>query len=116
MGCGASAVGPVLSASASQEPAIVVADAEEWAALVSAGQKSYDAACGTCHPGGEADLGPALKQRDQFVHVMTKQIREGSGRMRPIGPEQLPESEMKGLMVYMKTMNAVGDVKGPEGT
>ena len=45
--------------------------------------------------------------------AVTKQIREGSGRMRPIGPDQLPEEQMKGLMVYMSTLNAVGDVKGP---
>jgi mono/diheme cytochrome c family protein len=95
------------------EPAVVIADQAEWDSLASAGKTSYDRACGTCHPGGEADLGPALKGHEESAAKMTKQIREGSGKMAPIGEDKLPESEMKGLLVYLATIDAVGDVKGP---
>ncbi len=94
-------------------PSIVIEDTAEWEALVAQGEESYVKACGACHPGGDADLGPKLKGGKGSVAWMTKQIREGSGRMRPIGPDQLAESEMKGLMVYMRTLDAVADVKGP---
>lgn len=95
------------------EPAIVITDQAEWDTLASAGKESYDRACGTCHPGGEADLGPALKGENTRSAKMTRQIREGSGKMAPIGEDKLPESEMKGLLVYLATIDAVSDVKGP---
>ncbi len=101
------------AAASGGEPAIVVTDAAEWESLVAAGKTSYDIACGSCHPGGDADLGPALKGHALPVAEMTRQIREGSGRMKPIDETQLPEDQMKGLMVYMATLGAVGDVKGP---
>jgi mono/diheme cytochrome c family protein len=95
------------------EPSIVITDQGEWDTLASAGKESYDRACGSCHPGGEADLGPALKGEQTPSATMTKQIRQGSGRMAPIGEDKLPESEMKGLLVYLATIDAVSDVKGP---
>ncbi len=111
--CGGGSKTPSSAATSGGEPTIVITDAEEWATLVDNGKVTYDTACGSCHPGGDADLGPALKNKPITVASMTKQIREGSGRMRPIGPDQLPEEQMQGLMVYMSTLNAVGDVKGP---
>jgi mono/diheme cytochrome c family protein len=101
------------SATAGGEPALVVTDAAEWQSLTSAGKTSFDMACGSCHPGGDADLGPSLKGHALSSAEMTKQIREGSGRMKPIDETQLPEDQMKGLMVYLSTLGAVGDVKGP---
>jgi len=95
------------------EPALVISDKAEWDSLAAAGQTSYDRACGSCHPGGDADLGPALKGHKESSATMTKQIRKGSGRMAPIGEDKLPESEMKGLLVYLATLDAVGDVQGP---
>ena len=101
------------AAAAGGEPAMVITDQAEWDTLASEGQASFEKACGACHPGGEADLGPALKGHQIAMASMTTQIREGSGRMKPIGEDKLPESEMKGLMVYLATLDAVGDVKGP---
>jgi mono/diheme cytochrome c family protein len=101
------------AAAAGGEPALVVTDPAEWESLSASGKTSFDIACGSCHPGGDADLGPSLKGHALTVAHMTKQIREGSGRMKPIDETQLPEEQMKGLMVYLSTLAAVGDVKGP---
>jgi len=95
------------------EPAVVVADQAEWDSLLASGSESYENACGTCHPGGEADLGPALKGEKTSSKKMVKQIRQGSGRMAPIGEDKLPEAEMKGLLVYLASIDAVGDIKAP---
>jgi mono/diheme cytochrome c family protein len=95
------------------EPALVISDQAEWDSLVASGAESFEAACGTCHPGGEADLGPALKGENKSSKKMTSQIREGSGKMAPIGEDKLPEAEMKGVLVYLATIKAVGDIKGP---
>jgi mono/diheme cytochrome c family protein len=87
--------------------------AAEWESLTTAGKTSFDMACGSCHPGGEADLGPALKGHMEPIDHMTKQIREGSGRMKPIDTTTLPEDQMKGLMVYLSSIGAVAGVQGP---
>jgi mono/diheme cytochrome c family protein len=115
-----SACGPEKSASSEGgeaasggEPALVISDQAEWDSLLAQGTESYEAACGTCHPGGEADLGPALKGENKSSAKMTSQIRKGSGRMAPIGEDKLPEAEMKGVLVYLASLKAVGDIKGP---
>lgn len=112
-GGGGGATSEGAGAASGGEPALVITDQAEWDALTTSGKTSFDRACGTCHPDGEADLGPALKgHREPSAH-MTKQIRQGSGRMAPVGEDKLPEAEMKGLLVYLATLDAVGDVKGP---
>jgi mono/diheme cytochrome c family protein len=101
------------AASSGGEPALVISDQAEWDSLAASGKTSFDTACGSCHPGGEADLGPKLKGHQESTADMMKQIRQGSGRMKPVGTDHLPESEEKGLLVYLATLGAVGDVKGP---
>jgi len=111
--CGGGSAEPAAGEPASGgEPAIVITDAAEWQTLTDSGKVSFDRTCGACHPGGDADLGPALKGHMEPMAEMTKQIREGSGRMKPIEADKLPEEEMRGLMVYLATIGAVGDVKG----
>ena len=95
------------------EPAITVTDATEWDGLLSQGKTSFDATCGSCHPGGDADLGPSLKGHMEPYDHMVRQIREGSGRMKPIDTTALPDDQMRGLMVYLSSLGAVAGVKGP---
>jgi mono/diheme cytochrome c family protein len=97
--------------SAGGEPAIVVADQAEWDALLAAGKVSFDNACGSCH--GDGGYAPALQGEKESVPEMTTQIRQGSGKMKPIGEDRLPETEMKGLLVYLASIDAVNGVKGP---
>jgi len=112
--CGGGSAEPAGGAPASGgEPAIVITDAAEWEALTASGKTSFDRACGACHPGGDADLGPALKGHMYTMADMTKQVREGSGRMKPVDTTKLPEEEMRGMMVYLATIGGVSDVKGP---
>lgn len=101
------------AASSGGEPSLVITDQAEWDTLAASGKTSFDTACGACHPGGEADLGPKLKGHQESSADMMKQIREGSGRMKPVGVDRLPESEEKGLLVYLASLGAVSDVKGP---
>ncbi|MDB4975825.1 MAG: Cytochrome [Myxococcaceae bacterium] len=95
------------------EPALVISDQAEWDTLLASGKESFDNTCGNCHPGGDADLGPKISGHAESTAKMTKQIRKGSGRMAPIGEDKLPEAELKGLLVYLSSIDAVGDVKGP---
>jgi mono/diheme cytochrome c family protein len=97
--------------SAGGEPSITVADQAEWDALLAAGKVSFDNACGGCH--GDGGYAPALQGEKESVSEMTTQIRQGSGKMKPVGEDRLPETEMKGLLVYLASIDAVSGVKGP---
>lgn len=115
-GCGGGSATPPpeSAASAASAPSSYSVDsAEEWASLESSGKVSYDRACGACHPGGAADLGPKLTGLGSDTGTMYVQIREGSGRMKPVTEKRLPESEMKGLFVYLASIGAVSDVQQP---
>ncbi len=61
-------------------------------------------ACDTCHPGGQADLGPSIRGIRMPVARMTRTIRQGTGRMRPV---PLGDEAMEVLMVYLERMGAV---------
>jgi mono/diheme cytochrome c family protein len=85
----------------------------DWKDLVQRGQRRFDKACGNCHPDGEEDLGPSIIGIRWSVPRMTKQIRNGSGKMKPISKKRLPESEMDPLMAYMSTFRAVKGINQP---
>jgi mono/diheme cytochrome c family protein len=74
---------------------------------LAAGRQRFDHACGRCHPGGEEDIGPRLRNINWAEDRMLRQIRNGGGRMRPIPPARLPDSEIPALMAYMRTLHAV---------
>ncbi len=80
---------------------------DEQRAKARRGRAAFTRACDTCHPGGDEDIGPRIIGKNFSVARMTKQIREGSGRMRPVPPTRLPESQMDNLMAYLQTIRAV---------
>lgn len=75
--------------------------------LVAQGRAKYDRACGRCHPGGEEDVGPRLTGINWAQDRMTRQIRNGGGRMRPIPTARLSDADLPALMAYMRTIHAV---------
>lgn len=106
------------SAAATKEAELAPASAEkpskaDWKDLVRRGQRRFDKACGNCHPDGEEDLGPSLIGIRWTVPRMTRQIRNGSGKMKPISTKRLPQSEMEPLMAYLSTLRAVKGVSQP---
>lgn len=91
-----------------EDPAMV------WRQMVGRGRSVFRQACDTCHPGGEADIGPGIKGLGYSVERMTRQIRRGSGRMRPIPPARLPDRYMGDLMAYLSVLRTVRGVERPE--
>ena len=84
-----------------------------WRQSVGRGRSVFRQACDTCHPNGEDDLGPTLRRIRWTTRAMRRQIRQGSGRMRPIPESQLPDRYMDDLMAYLSTMGAVVGVERP---
>jgi hypothetical protein len=87
---------------------------ERWRAQVRVGRRWFNRRCDTCHPGGEEDIGPNIRGIRWPVARMRRQIRQGSGRMRPIPPARLPNMRMDEVMVYLSTIGAVRGVSRPE--
>lgn len=79
-------------------------------AMMRRGKRAFEARCDTCHPGGDEDIGPKITGIRWPVRRMVKQIREGSGRMRPISTAKLSDADMDALMVYLARLGAVRGV------
>lgn len=85
-----------------------------WRNQVGAGRVVFDRVCGVCHPEGEEDLGPDIRNRRIPVARLTHLIRNGTGRMKPIPARKLPDRYMDELMAYLTTLGTVRGVRRPE--
>jgi cytochrome c5 len=102
MGCGSSAESAESEESAggesaSYEGAIASTDVET-------GKDKFDTFCGDCHDGGDA---PDLTAEAHTPAQLRQQIREGSGKMRPIPEKRLSAEDMESVLAYLATINAV---------
>jgi hypothetical protein len=86
--------------SAQYEGAIGSTDADH-------GKAVFDSSCGDCHPGGEADVGPSLIAEAHTPARVRPQIREGSGKMRPVSEKRLSNEDMEAVLAYLASINAV---------
>lgn len=97
-----------------EEPAQTDEEAQlAWRTQVRRGRRIFERVCGTCHPGGDEDLGPRIIGKGLTVARVRRQIREGIGRMRPIPPSKLPERYMDELFAYLSTLRVVRGVPRP---
>ena len=74
---------------------------------VPTGVAIFDRACGRCHPHGEEDIGPRIRNKNFDEARAVKQIRQGVGRMRPISLTKLPEANMPALIAYLRSIHTV---------
>lgn len=71
------------------------------------GAAEFGRACGRCHPNGDEDTGPDLHNKNKSVADMTRIIREGSGKMRPVGPAKLSDANLAKVMLFLRGIHAV---------
>jgi mono/diheme cytochrome c family protein len=74
---------------------------------VAHGKEVFDTHCEDCHPGGEEDVGPSLIADPHTPAALRKQIREGSGKMRPFSEKRISGEDLEALLAYLQTINAV---------
>ncbi|MCA9581618.1 MAG: c-type cytochrome, partial [Myxococcales bacterium] len=75
--------------------------------ILANGEDLFDRYCDTCHPGGEEDIGPNLRGIRWTVGAMETQIRDGSGKMKPIPSSRLSDEGLPDLMAFLLQMEAV---------
>lgn len=73
------------------------------------GKKHFDRYCNSCHPGGEAGLGPALNNKSIVPSFIIKfQVRNGLGKMPSFSREQIPPDELDKIVKYIKVLQQHG--------
>jgi mono/diheme cytochrome c family protein len=73
---------------------------------VARGELVFMAQCQSCHPGGEAGLGPALNNRALPAFAIRYQVRRGLGAMPAFSRAELPEADLDALIAYLKALRA----------
>lgn len=71
------------------------------------GKEVFETKCDDCHPGGEEDVGPSLIADPHTPARIRKQVREGSGKMRPFSEKRISDEDLEALLAYLQTINAV---------
>ena len=74
---------------------------------VDRGKDLFSTHCDDCHPGGEEDVGPSLIAAPHSPADLRKQVREGSGKMRPFSEKRLSKDDLEALLAYLASINAV---------
>lgn len=74
---------------------------------VDQGKEIFSTHCDDCHPGGEEDVGPSLIAEPHSPAALRKQVREGSGKMRPFSEKRISKDELEALLSYLASINAV---------
>ena len=87
-------------AAAEYEGAIASTDVE-------AGKTVFATYCDDCHPDGDADVGPSLIADPHTPALLRKQIREGSGKMKPFPEKRVSKDDLEALLAYLDSIGAV---------
>jgi len=68
----------------------------------------FKRSCDRCHPNGEEDNGPAIRDKRITESKMRTTIRSGTSKMRAIPPTKLSDPELDALIPYLRdTLHAV---------
>ena len=74
---------------------------------VDKGKEVFATNCDDCHPDGQEDVGPSLIADPHSPAQLRKQVREGSGKMRPFSEKRVSNEDLEALLAYLASINAV---------
>lgn len=106
IGCGGSPEGPE-GAEASSGAELTEYEGPIASTDVERGKELFGMNCDDCHPGGDEDVGPSLIADPHPPAELRKQIREGSGRMKPFSEKRLSDDDLEAVLAYLASINAV---------
>lgn len=72
--------------------------------------------CESCHPGGEAGLGPALTNSPAPVWLAMSQVRIGAGAMPAFGKDQISPDDLSALAAWLRALKRHRPVDTDERT
>lgn len=65
------------------------------------GRRVFMRHCHTCHPGGDAGLGPAINNKPLPAALLKFQVRHGLGTMPAFKADQINSDELDALVAYL---------------
>lgn len=68
------------------------------------GERLFYRHCSTCHPGGEAGLGPALNDKPLPEALVRAQIREGVGAMPAFHDHKLTDAQVEAIAAFVSEL------------
>lgn len=68
------------------------------------GEQTFARYCASCHPRGEAGLGPALNDKPLPEWMIRVQVRNGLGVMPRFSREQISDPELDAVVKYLKEL------------
>jgi mono/diheme cytochrome c family protein len=71
------------------------------------GRRVFMQQCHTCHPGGEAGLGPAINNKPLPRSLIKFQVRHGLGVMPAFKAEQLTQAELDAVAEYLVALRRI---------
>jgi len=114
---GGAALGACGSKSGAAEPSAGEASsggepAGEYAGAIAStdverGKGLFGTYCDDCHPGAGEDVGPSLIAHPHTPAQLRKQIREGSGKMKPFSEKRVSKDDLEAILAYLDSVHAV---------
>jgi mono/diheme cytochrome c family protein len=89
-GVGAALTGPTAEAQTPETPAQI-----------------FTRACGRCHPNGDEDVGPSIKNKRLTKARMTKIIRSGNKQMKAITVARLSDPDLTKMLGFLRSIRAM---------
>lgn len=71
---------------------------------VAAGQTVFQQSCNSCHPNGNAGVGPALRGKNLSADRITTQVRNGGGGMPAFSSSQIGDQQLNDLVAYVQSL------------
>jgi mono/diheme cytochrome c family protein len=75
---------------------------------VAEGRQVFMSNCYTCHPGGDAGLGPAINNKPLPGGLIKTQVRKGLGAMPAFDATRIAEPALENLVAYLQTLRKQG--------
>lgn len=75
--------------------------------IIAAGGERFEAVCGLCHPGGDEDDGPSLRNIHWDVERVRTQVRNGSDHMRPVSTARMSDADLEKVFAWLRTIGTI---------
>ncbi|MEA2627324.1 MAG: hypothetical protein QOD06_3369 [Candidatus Binatota bacterium] len=72
------------------------------------GRDVFQRHCDSCHPGGEAGVGPAINDKPLPRFLIRFQVRHGLGAMPAFSADELRDDDLERLISYLQALRAHG--------
>ena len=79
---------------------------------VALGERVFMRNCNSCHPRGEAAVGPAINNKPLPGFIITFQVRHGLGAMPDFDEDEISERELDAVVAYLQYLRSREPVRG----